>query len=274
MENSSLKTLDTVTWETLREEGLKHLRGMSGHLWTDYDIHDPGVTILETLCYAITDLDARLSGNIADILSGDPTEKQFFSPGEILTINPVTINDYRKLLIDLPGVKNAWLSPAIDVDPVLYYDKDNNALLYDYASGSQRIALNGLYRVYIEKDEDIQDDGELKSRVVEKLYAHRNLCEEFAEINIMEQETISLFSDIRIAANADANEVIAQIYYDLENFISPRVKQYSLKRMLQKGKSIEEIFNGPRLENGFIDDDELGTGVKRKELHTSDLIRK
>jgi hypothetical protein len=287
MGNESSTLLETINWETLRDEGLKKLQALSGHLWTDYRIHDPGVTILEVLCYAIADLDSRLSSDIGTILADNTIPEQFFSPKEILTINPVTINDYRKLLIDIrvpitlsnsqtswvPAVKNAWLVPAIDTDPDLYFDKDNNALLYDYAPNSSRITLNGLYRVYIEKDEDIQSEDELKSMVAAKLNSHRNLCEEFVEIKILEQETISVFSDIQITGDADANEVMAKIYYDLKNFIAPRVKQYSLKRMLTKGKSIEQIFNGPQLEHGFIDDDELGTGEKRKELHTSDLIR-
>lgn len=287
MGNASLTTLDTINWETLREEGLKNLQALSGHLWTDYYIHDPGVTILEVLCYAIADLDSRLSKDMGAILGDNTIPEQFFSPKEILTINPVTVNDYRKLLIDIrvpvavsntqtqlvPAVKNAWLVPAIDTDPGLYFDKDNNALLYDYAPNSSRITLNGLYRVYIEKGEDIQSDDEFKNIVTATLNSHRNLCEEFVEINILEQETIAVYSDIQIADNADANEVMAKIYYDLKNFISPRIKQYSLKRMLTKGKSIEQIFNGPQLEHGFIDDDELGTGEKRRELHTSDLIR-
>lgn len=265
-----------IDWNGLREEGLKYLQAMSGHLWTDYQLHDPGVTILELLCHAITDLNARLSQDIGDILAKKNTEtasKQFFSPREILTINPVTINDYRKLLIDLPGVKNAWLVPVTESRPSLYYDQDNSALLYDYASGAQRITLKGLYRVLIEKDEDVTDEEQLKKAVIERLHAHRNLCEDFVEVTILAEETISIYSDIEIDENADPDEVLGKIYYDLANFISPRVKQYSLKRMLQKGKTIEEIFNGPQLENGFIDDDELGKGEKRKELHASDLIR-
>ena len=262
-----------IDWNGLREEGLKYLQAMSGHLWTDYQLHDPGVTILELLCHAITDLNARLSQDIGDILAKKNTEtasKQFFSPREILTINPVTINDYRKLLIDLPGVKNAWLVPVTESRPSLYYDQDNSALLYDYASGAQRITLKGLYRVLIEKDEDVTDEEQLKKAVIERLHAHRNLCEDFVEVTILAEETISIYSDIEIDENADPDEVLGKIYYDLANFISPRVKQYSLKRMLQKGKTIEEIFNGPQLENGFIDDDELGKGEKRKELHASD----
>ena len=63
MGNSAITTID---WKTLRDEGLEYLQAISGHLWTDYNIHDPGVTLLELLCYAITDLDQRLSMNIAD----------------------------------------------------------------------------------------------------------------------------------------------------------------------------------------------------------------
>ncbi len=269
-------TLKTIDWNGLREEGLKHLQAMAGHLWTDYQTHDPGVTIFELLCYAIDDLNTRLSQDIGVILAKDRTEdtgRQFFSPREVMTINPVTINDYRKLLIDLPGVKNAWFLPVTENRPTLYYDQDNSTLLYDYAPGAHRVALKGLWRVFIEKDEDVTDETQLKTAVIERLHAHRNLCEDFVEVNIMATETIAIFSDIEIAENADANEVMGKIYHDLAEFISPRVKQYSLKRMLQKGKTVEEIFTGPPLEYGFIDDDELGTGEKRKELHASDLIR-
>ncbi len=275
MENITNNISNTISWEDLRKEGLQHLQALSGHIWTDYHIHDPGVTILELLCYAITDLNSRLSQDIANILTENGTEpvKHFFSPREILTINPVTINDYRKLLIDLPGVKNAWLTPVTESEPALYYDHDNNALLYDFAPGAQRIALRGLYRVFIEKDEAVTDDQELQTAVLKKLHEHRNLGEDFLEVQLMEEETISVFSDIQIDENADADEVMGAIYYDLKNFISPRVKQYSLKRMLRKGKTIEQIFTGPQLEHGFIDDEELGIDAKPKELHTSDLIR-
>jgi hypothetical protein len=286
MANSLITTPEKVTWDFLREEGLKHLEGMTGHIWSDYSIHDPGVTIFEVLCYAITDLGTRLSLDIEDILAdapGEESQKKFFSPGEILTVNPITVNDYRKLLADIridigniknvPCIKNAWLEPATDARPVLYYDKDNNALSYDYTAGSQRIALNGLYKVYIEKDERVTNNYQLTQAVKEKLHAHRNICEDFEEINIMEQETVSMFSDIQIDENADAAEVMAGIYFDLEKFISPRIRQYSLKRMMEKGKSVDEIFTGPHLENGFIDNTELGTDTKRRELHTSDLIR-
>ena len=40
----------------LRTEGIRLLQELCGRSWTDYNLHDPGVTILEQLCYALTDL--------------------------------------------------------------------------------------------------------------------------------------------------------------------------------------------------------------------------
>ena len=43
-------------YEQLRRLGLNYIEQFSREIWTDYNIHDPGITILEALMYAITDL--------------------------------------------------------------------------------------------------------------------------------------------------------------------------------------------------------------------------
>src|SRR5690606_8107698 len=114
---------DYLNWELLRNAGIKHIENLGSDLWTDYNLHDPGITILEVLCYALTDLGYRTNLDIKDILARSPEEKNqairtvfdkprddnFYTAAEILSCNPVTLNDFRKLLIDVPGVKNAWL---------------------------------------------------------------------------------------------------------------------------------------------------------------------
>ena len=37
-------------YEQLRREAIAHVQALSGNTWTDYNLHDPGVTILEQLC--------------------------------------------------------------------------------------------------------------------------------------------------------------------------------------------------------------------------------
>src|SRR6185369_10077703 len=102
----------------LRREGIRFIEQMGSRLWTDYNAHDPGITILEALCYAITELAYRIGWDVKDLLAAgtasankaDPYPDQaFFTAGEILTVNPTTPDDFRRLLVDLEAVRNAWV---------------------------------------------------------------------------------------------------------------------------------------------------------------------
>ncbi len=46
-------------YEELRKTGIRHIENLASQIWTDYNIHDPGITSLEILCYALTDLSYR-----------------------------------------------------------------------------------------------------------------------------------------------------------------------------------------------------------------------
>ncbi len=111
----------SLDYELLRSEGIQHLENLATELWTDFNAHDPGITLLEVLCYAITDLGYRSRKlHIGDLLAnGD--NKVFFEAEEVLPMGPVSARDYRKLMIDVQGVKNAWIEKH--TDPVLFKDK-------------------------------------------------------------------------------------------------------------------------------------------------------
>ncbi|MGM9512978.1 hypothetical protein ACS5PK_01865 [Roseateles sp. DB2] len=46
---------DPLGFDALRALGVDWAQQASGELWTDYNLHDPGVSLLEALCYAITE---------------------------------------------------------------------------------------------------------------------------------------------------------------------------------------------------------------------------
>lgn len=103
-----------LNFQALRDLGIRRLQALSGKIWTDYNLYDPGVTILEVLCYAITDLGYRNNFKMEDLLARKPgstdprdQENNFFTPDQILTCNPLTLLDWRKRLIDIEGVRNA-----------------------------------------------------------------------------------------------------------------------------------------------------------------------
>lgn len=125
-----------LNFELLREEGIKHIAELAGKYWTDYNTHDPGITILEVLCYALTDLGYRSNMDIKNLLAlptdlGYEVRDAVFGAAEVFSCHPVTLNDYRKLTIDQDGVRNAWFFKDTPFSPVLYFlpRKDDVKLL-------------------------------------------------------------------------------------------------------------------------------------------------
>jgi hypothetical protein len=127
---------ESEDYALLRRRGIEYLEKMASRLWTDYNVHDPGITTLEVLCYALTDLGYRMSYPIEDILAegttppseSTPGIRNFFSAREILPCNPVTLDDFRALMIDVPGVRNAWLEMVDRPEPTIYVDCSRSEL--------------------------------------------------------------------------------------------------------------------------------------------------
>ena len=394
-------------FDFLREEGIAYLQKVVGKIWTDFNVHDPGVTILEQLCYAITDLGYRANLDIQDLLAinpDDPTEKElnnFLTAREILMNAPFTINDFRKLLIDQEGIKNAWLEKSTVSEVAFYADLKNKKMTYDPGTDNIKVDLNGLYEVLIEFDRDeiygdlndntieleyeidfgalkglvveisvefpywdkpLPDNGswsdledvkesiikievnveneiegyvidlstnndnkvlvnvvkttgtsytpdadlskkvgdrlndildpskpgdqnlliiqqekinktlEIIDRVKKVLHANRNLCEDFIRFKSLNVEEIVVCADIEIKSESNSALVMAEVYDQIGRFIAPDIHFYSFAEMLEKDYKTEEIFQGPRLSNGFIDTVELENSSRKKRIHVSDLI--
>ncbi len=98
----------SIDWALLRREGIKHIERLGSACWTDFNAHDPGITMLEVLCYALTDLGYRSNFSAADLFSVGEGQ-HFFTAQYVLPNDPVTALDLRRVLIDIPGVRNAWV---------------------------------------------------------------------------------------------------------------------------------------------------------------------
>lgn len=421
-----------LDYDQLRAEGLALIQKMGSRIWTDYNIHDPGITLLETLAFALTDLGYRLQIPMVDRMAlphprpEDHHDQSFFTPAEILPINPLTEKDYRKLLVDIPGVKNAWIHPkACACEDMVFYAHCLDSAL-KYTPSEHPLWVRGLYDVDIEFDRDPQwgdlntgwvffpfrfspsdpldppvqaqaqlrfphwreleqekedwtafrqprilidkvkvgrisgnrdaaDTGdiadpalpralrkalyvdlsiefrteegaapqtlELKHRpllfwfqrendrkklrveairdrlettaiealvrpfhqgliradqimdkVRSRLHAHRNLAEDFCGLSAVPVETFSVCADLDLEPQVDMEKWLAQAYYEIERYLNPRIPVRGLFSLLEEGHAVEDIFSGPRLENGFILDDDLESADRRDQLQTSDLF--
>lgn len=194
----------TQDFNYLREAGFKYIQQLSGKIWTDHNLHDPGITILEVLCYALMDLGYRTGFPVNDLIreeNGTINQNSFHKADKIFSTHPVTVNDYRRLLVDIPGIRNAWLFAQ---------DENGNAWkegvsIYAYCNqsrllhGSQidteitipehkthvlkdeAVVVKGLYAVKIELDEH-PFYGDLNSTVVSVKFTAGTFAGAVAEI--------------------------------------------------------------------------------------------
>jgi hypothetical protein len=141
-------------YQRLRKLGLSHIEKMSSDIWTDYNVHDPGITTLEMLCYALTDLGYRTSFDVKDLIASEDGKSELFTARTILTNNATTINDLRKLIIDIQGVKNAWIQLSEKQEKDIWIDCDKSILTFNKKTDFKSVELKGLYHVTLELDDD------------------------------------------------------------------------------------------------------------------------
>jgi hypothetical protein len=249
----------------LKSKGIAYVQKLSGSMWTNFNDSDPGVTILDQLCYALTELGYCTNFPIEDILCQTDGEikfkDQFYLPDEILTCSPVSINDYRKLIIDAePLVRNVYIEKESSVS-----------------------AVNGCYRVFLyvdsqsinEQAQVAKDTEPLTSKLVRQrvnilLNRHRNLGELFHPTVVLTPKIIQLKGTILLDDKASRNEVMSRIQLAMDLYVSPPVRKYGYQEMQALGLDSDEIFNGPRLKNGWIPAAELTPG-KTNSVRLSDL---
>lgn len=272
-----------VDWSYLREQGLAYLQQISQPLWNDFRLQDPGLTLFETLCYGLDQLQQYGKTPIAELLEAqsqglsqqdlnENMANSMFAPEDILTTHPLTTFDLRKCLIDVEGVRNAWVVAAVNNASPLYYDLDHQRLSSEARSGSQAVYLKGLHNIRIEAEPELDISNEvLIERVRSQLYKVRNLAEDYSQITVLDSQPIYLFSKLELTPEANVEQTLAQLYFNLKKLLEPEVPKYSLGQLLVKGYAIEDIYAGPKLVNGLILNNDLGEEHRPHELHLSDL---
>lgn len=148
-------------YEHLQNTALEKIQALSGNTWTDYNPHDPGITILDILHYSLYELNYLGEFPFQDYLKNSDKETAvdyeklgLFSPEKLFAPSLVTAQDYELLF-----TRNFEAIRACRV----------------------RLTEKKTYRVSIEVAPGT--DQEQLRREVEALYhANRNLCETLEDV--------------------------------------------------------------------------------------------
>jgi hypothetical protein len=233
---------DGLDFDALRRKGIDLLQSLSGNKWTDYNLHDPGVTMLEMLCYGLTDLVYRTDFDVADYLTGPSEEIDFagqalFAPHEVFPNEPVTDTDLCRLIFDrMPEIDDVWINPGTD----------------------------GLFSVFVKPRESLFhakdiSDAELRLAVLALLARHRNLGRDVEAVRIVASERYILSGEIEIDDSRPAAEIYADLYFHCANMISSGGHVLRFEEARAAGMSWEDMLEGPLTGHGYIEDGHFAT---------------
>lgn len=246
-----------LSFASLRSEAIELLQQVSGKTWTDYNLHDPGITILEQLIYALTDLIYRSDFAVEDYLADSDgnvnLEKQYLhQPEQILSCRPTTVLDYRKLMLDaVPDVDNVWLTVKSDSK-----------------------GYRGLYQLLVKLKEGLNKTQQ--SRAIERLrktyHEARNLCEDLdpSDISVVENLKFDLCAKIEVGNAHDPVDLLARIYWTCAKRMASSVSITGNDQQSGEDRPLDQLFDGPLSSQGFLLDDEANK--PRSEFLVSKLF--
>lgn len=232
----------------LKQSALEYIQKINGHVWSNYNETDPGVTILEQVCYAISELAYCSDFPIADILTGEDGKiafhNQFYEAAAILTSNPLTLRDFQNLIFDrFSEVRAIYLHSEL-------------------TQGSEVDQLTGRYQVSLvldahSKDQSDTKSGQISAAIHHCLNQHRNLAEWFLFPRLLKRRELILCAQVSLERGQNAASVRAEIQQALSQFVLPRPLQSGFQALQASGLSSDEILNGPRLQHGWISSTQL-----------------
>ncbi len=246
-------TANIKSVDVLKSIGLELLQNLSGDLWTDYNIHDPGITTLEILCYVITELGYRSDTNIEDIFNtAEEGNSSFYQAHEVLNSGVVTLSDLKKIILDLNEIRN------VEIIPSSYHD--------EYTS---------LYTLWIElmsPSPTKEEITEAEAIVIGKVNSNRFLGMAIDEVKFLNQDLVGIDLDIELKEKVTKDTLLKLIIQKVDQYFSPIPSFKSIDELIGEGYSSDEIFNGPNLKNGFLTEENLVKNKIKKQLYISDLI--
>lgn len=228
----------------LQQITLKELQRLSGKVWTNFNVHDPGVTTSDILNYVLSELYYKLGFDLIDYLLSEherfePEEYGMYIPEKVYPTTPVTLKDYRKLLLShFPTLTDIIIELKSDLQLEIRYVPS---------------PIN-----------DIDKLSPIINDMTDLFNSNRNLCEKLGSVTLCERKMLYLHSEIEVRAKEDMTTVLAQVYWNILSYLSGGFYFEKFENLLDDNFNWEEWFEGPVLERQLIFPQQANT---MSELH-------
>ena len=230
----NLELSEGLDYQFLLEKFTTLTQQYSGDIWTDYNYHDPGLTLQEVIAFALADLSYRTDISFERIIFNSKKIRQveksnlLLYPEEVFPCSPVIINDYKQLLIDqVEFLQNLSIQPT-------------------KRSGSIN---KGLFNIFVQQSKELhvnntQENLIRQIRVV--FYKHRFIGHDIDEITFLKTRNLFIQGEIHLREGVIPENILAQIFSVVENYMNPKLFFSTPLEEEMKDQEIDEVFDGPK----------------------------
>jgi hypothetical protein len=221
----------------LKDQGILALQARVGEVWTHYNDVDPGVTLLEHLCWGLSEVGYCADFPIEDLLAG-PGDRiavpdQFPAQAAMLSHQPLTDEDLGKWLFDrLPDLRALQL----------VHERDAGGLPTGRI-GCHLAARPGL-------DADAREA--LRRQVRHHLRQWRLPGQDVLPPAWMSMRTLGLAARIQVVDAHQAASIATVCRQRLDHYIAPRPRQDGYRHWRDQGHDGARIIEGPNLSQGWM----------------------
>lgn len=241
---------EALDYKELLKLGIARAQATSGGIWTDYNVHDPGVTILDHVCFALTDIAYRADHPVEDILAtlfgtdARPAPQTFPLPHEILTTAPVTEADLRAVICDeVPEVRGFWIDQGAG-------DGECGVFSADGTPADRCLVSIYLFDPPSGRAPSPDDIERVRLHVEDVLRHNRALGQVFAPVEVVKAKPVSIATKIGAEDGYDSNDLIAAVLHRIEIALCPPVVFGRVDERLA-ALPVDAVFDGPDLNHGI-----------------------
>ena len=183
----------------LRRVAVDYAQEASGNIWTDYNLHDPGVTLLEQTCFALSEIAYQVGLPTRDLLTNGNGNFCFhnlglFRPRKVLNTTPVTRDDLATWLCACKGVESVTVA---DPDP----------------------ERPGLFDITLIPTDAVRDRKTLAKRFRKAFAAARPLGTDLGRLTIAQPVYVKLTGSIEIKDEVLPETTAAYLYYGIARLL-------------------------------------------------------
>lgn len=179
---SKISGAQDLDYEAMRLDSLALIQKLSGNIWTDFNAHDPGITLLENIIFAISELGYKTDFDIEDYLTSkdgniDLRREALYTAEQVKECFPVSAEDYSSFFSKyLKGaIRTEFLNCTDGCYEVMIVAKDNSQLKKENAEIALLKSFNELWNDWRLLGENISsvkflwldEDSDIEKVVVE-----------------------------------------------------------------------------------------------------------